>query len=82
MALGPQLTGHIGLNFAVRYIPASAISMFLLLEPVGAAAIAALFLGEIPTGMEVAGSLVIISGIAVGAGKKEKTGTREGELGS
>jgi drug/metabolite transporter (DMT)-like permease len=71
MAVGPQLTGHIGLNYAVRYISASSIAMFLLLEPVGAAAIAALFLGEIPTGIEVAGAFVIISGIAVGAGKAD-----------
>ncbi len=74
MALGPQLTGHIGLNYVVRYIPASIVSIFLLLEPVGAAALAAVFLAEIPKVIEIFGAAIILAGVAVGALGKKKTG--------
>ncbi len=36
MALGPQLLGHIGFNYAVKYISAAIVGAVVLLEPVGA----------------------------------------------
>ena len=66
MALGPQLIGHIGLNYAVRYVAAAMVAMLLLLEPVGAALLAAIFLQELPTMMEMVGSLVILCGVGIG----------------
>ena len=46
--LGPQLVGHQGLDFALKWLPARTVSAVTLLEPVGASALAALFLGELP----------------------------------
>jgi len=69
MAIGPQLTGHIGLNYCVRYLSAANISLALLLEPVGAAILAIIFLNELPSGMEILGSILILIGVGVGARK-------------
>ena len=66
MSLGPQLTGHIGLNYALKFTKASRVSMLLLLEPVGAALIAASVLSEIPTQQELLGALIVIFGLLLG----------------
>lgn len=65
MALGPQLLGHLGLNYAVRYVPAARVSALILLEPVGAALLAALVLDENPTRDEMVGSAVVLLGVAI-----------------
>ena len=49
LTLGPQLLGHIGLNYAVGFLPAAVVSSAVLVEPVGAAALGALLLDEVPT---------------------------------
>lgn len=65
--LGPQLVGHQGFNYAVRYLPASTVSAIMLLEPVGATVLAAVFLGEIPSALAVAGGVVAVAGIVTAA---------------
>lgn len=65
MALGPQLLGHVGLNFAVRYVKASTVAALILLEPVGATVLAALVLGETPAAAEVAGGVVVLLGVGL-----------------
>jgi drug/metabolite transporter (DMT)-like permease len=65
MALGPQFFGHIGMNYALGYIPATIVSVLLLLEPVGAGLIAIPMLGEIPQEQEIWGSIIIIMGLGV-----------------
>lgn len=61
---GPQLIGHQGLVYAVRWLPASTISALTLLEPVGSAMFAAALLGEIPTPQAILGSCFVLLGIA------------------
>ena len=65
MALGPQLLGHQGFNYAVRFVPASVVGAVILLEPVGAAALAALVLRELPTVRDVAGSALVLAGVGL-----------------
>ena len=65
MALGPQLLGHIGLNYAVRYVPAATVAALLLLEPVGASMLGALLLAEFPTMQEIFGGVLILAGVGV-----------------
>ncbi len=65
LALGPQLLGHIGFNWAVRYVPASVIAAVILLEPVGASGLAAVFLGELPKATDGAWALVLLIGVGV-----------------
>lgn len=63
MALGPQLLGHIGVNYALRWIPAAVVAALLLLEPVGAAAIGGVVLAEWPSNVEMAGAAVVLAGL-------------------
>ncbi len=69
MAIGPQLIGHIGLNYAVRYVPAATVAALLLLEPVGASLLGALLLGEVPSGQEILGGLLILVGVGSSSGR-------------
>ena len=63
--LGPQLVGHQGLDWALRWLPAPTISAITLLEPVGASVLAAVCLGEWPTPAAAFGGLVTLLGVCV-----------------
>jgi drug/metabolite transporter (DMT)-like permease len=65
LAIIPQLLGHSSLNWALRYLPASFVSVSLLGEPIGSILLAFLFLDEIPTGLELAGGVFILMGIVL-----------------
>jgi drug/metabolite transporter (DMT)-like permease len=70
MALGPQLIGHIGLNYAVRYVPAATVAALLLLEPVGASILGAVLLAEIPSPREILGGLLILVGVGASSWRR------------
>lgn len=61
--LGPQMLGHNGFNYALRYLPASLVSALLLLEPVGATVLAALIYTEVPTLTGALASSVVVAGV-------------------
>ena len=63
LAIGPQLLGHNGLNFALRYMPAAKVSALVLLEPVGAAILAILLFGEWPTPRAAIGATIVVAGV-------------------
>jgi drug/metabolite transporter (DMT)-like permease len=65
MALGPQLLGHVGFNYAVRYVPAAVVGAVVLLEPVGATVLATFILDEWPSATEVAGAVGIVLGVGI-----------------
>jgi len=65
LALLPQLVGHVGFNFAVKYVATSVIAALLLLEPVGATVLAWLVLDEVPTATELVGAAAILVGVGV-----------------
>ena len=65
LTAGPQLLGHVGLNFAVRYLPAAIVSLVVLLEPAGAAMLGGLVLHEWPSATEWAGAAVVLGGVAL-----------------
>ncbi len=60
---GPQLLGHNGINYAVRFLPASVVSTAILLEPVGASCFALVVLGEMPQHQEMVGGLIVLAGV-------------------
>jgi drug/metabolite transporter (DMT)-like permease len=66
MALGPQLIGHGSINWALGYLPAVVVALAILVEPVGATALAAIILDETPTAPEIAGALLVLFGVYVG----------------
>ncbi len=74
LALIPQLLGHSTLNWALRYLPASFVSIALLGEPIGSTILAYFLLKETPGPLKVAGAALILAGIyaaARGQGEKE-----------
>ncbi len=75
LSLGPQLLGHIGFNYSVRYLPAFVVTAAVLLEPVGASVLGALVLGELPTRIEVMGALVVLVGVGVATWPGAKDGS-------
>jgi drug/metabolite transporter (DMT)-like permease len=66
LALLPQLIGHTALNRSLGVLPAVAVSIAVLGEPVGATLLGALLLGEEPTVLEVAGGALVLAGVYVG----------------
>ncbi len=64
LALVPQLVGHMSLNWALRFLPATMVTVAVLGEPVGATFLAWAVLSEAPTLMEAAGAALLLSGIA------------------
>ncbi len=63
LALVPQLLGHSSLNWALRFLPATFVSLALLGEPVGATILAMIFLKEVPLMGEITGGAMILAGI-------------------
>ena len=65
LALGPQLLGHSYLNWALRYVSTTFVTVAVLGEPVGATLLAYLILGERPTIAEIGGGALILIGIYI-----------------
>lgn len=61
--LGPQLIGHNGFNYALRYLPATTVSSLLLLEPVGATLLAIWLFGEVPPPVAALGGSLVVLGV-------------------
>jgi drug/metabolite transporter (DMT)-like permease len=68
LAVGPMMVGHTAQNWALRYLPAYAVNLTLLGEPVGATMIAWTLpaIAEAPPATAVAGGALILSGIVIG----------------
>ena len=73
LALGPHLCGHIGFNYALRYRPASVVGAVTLLEPVGAAALAAWLLQEVPGARDVFASGIVLVGVYLAMARSAAT---------
>jgi drug/metabolite transporter (DMT)-like permease len=67
LALGPQLVGHTSVNWALRYLSPTFVTVAVLGEPLGAIILALLLLGERPTGLLVLGGAILLLGIALAA---------------
>ena len=63
LAAGPTLAGFGLYNVSLGYLPSSIANLVLTTEPVFTAAIAYFVLGERMTGIQIAGSLVILAGV-------------------
>ncbi len=72
LALFPQLLAHSIYNWALRYLPATSVSLSLLGEPVAAAILAYLILGESLPVMRWVGAVIVLSGIAAALYKPKK----------
>lgn len=63
LALGPTLIGHSVLNYSVRFVPTTVVSLSVLAEPIITTILAWLILDESITFVTFAGALFIILGI-------------------
>ena len=71
MAVFPQLIGHSSFNWALAYLPATFVAVTIISEPVGATLLGLLILGEVPVGVTIVGSLVVLLGIMVASISKQ-----------
>jgi drug/metabolite transporter (DMT)-like permease len=63
LAIFPQLLGHSTFNWALKYLPASLVSITLLGEPIGSTILALIILNEVPSIPELFGAVFILVGI-------------------
>jgi drug/metabolite transporter (DMT)-like permease len=63
--VGPQLLGHQGFAWSLRWVPPSTVASLALLEPVGATILAAILLDERPEPSAVVGGVLVLVGVAV-----------------
>jgi len=65
LALGPQIIGHSSLNWALRHLPATYVTLAVLGEPIGSSILAWLILQEVPSLITVIGGILVLTGIVV-----------------
>lgn len=65
MAIMSQVVGHTSLNWAVRWVSPTLISLSLLFEPVVASLVGAIIFKEVPTASLLSGGFIIVLGIAI-----------------
>ena len=75
LALIPQLLAHSTYNWALRYMPATKVSITLLGEPISAAVLAYLVLDELPTPMRIVGAGIVLFGVAFALMRDNSGGT-------
>jgi drug/metabolite transporter (DMT)-like permease len=77
LALGPQLLGHTGLNWALKFLPAYVVNLAVLGEPVGGTILGAIIpsIHQIPSISTLIGGAVVLAGIIVTAPASRGTGT-------
>ncbi|MEJ2747188.1 MAG: DMT family transporter [Anaerolineae bacterium] len=60
-----QLTGHLPINFAVRHFPATHLSVLMQVSVAASAVMAFFIFNEVPTWLQMLGSLIIILGVTL-----------------
>jgi drug/metabolite transporter (DMT)-like permease len=72
LAVVPQLFGHSTFNWALKYLPASFVSITLLGEPIGSTILAYFIFQETPGWVKIGGAALILVGIWLAA-RTQKT---------
>ncbi|MFC7046162.1 DMT family transporter [Halobacteriaceae archaeon GCM10025711] len=74
MAVGPGIFGHTAINWALKYVESSVVSVSLLGEPVGSTILAMAVFSEFPGVGEVLGGAIVLTGIYVTTTGRATTG--------
>lgn len=61
----PQLIGHTSLNWVVRWVSPTLVTLVVLFEPVIASLLAFLLFAEVPSPMVFIGALILLGGVAI-----------------
>ncbi|MCP5095359.1 MAG: DMT family transporter [Chloroflexi bacterium] len=67
-----QIIGHLPINFAIRHIQATHLSVLMQISVVASAIMAFFYFDEIPTWMQVVGGIVILVGVSLVTWQKKK----------
>jgi len=65
LALVPTILGHGLVNRSLRALPAAAVGLFLLGEPIGASALAYALFGEVPSFSTLAGGALVLAALGL-----------------
>ncbi|MFC1947448.1 DMT family transporter [Chloroflexota bacterium] len=65
LALIPQILGHSSLNWSLKFMPATMVTIAVLGEPIIATVLAVTILSETPTLVEIIGGILILGGIFI-----------------
>lgn len=71
LAVVPQLIGHSSVNWSLRFISATLVTIAVLGEPVGATTLAFFILKETPSLSEIGGGILILAGIFIAFRKNQ-----------
>lgn len=65
MAVASQVVGHTTINWAVRWISPTLVTLAILFEPVGSSFLGYLIFEELPGLLVLVGAVVLLSGVAI-----------------
>lgn len=65
MALASQVIGHTAINWSVRWVSPTLVTLALLFEPVGASILGYIVFEEIPSSLVFTGALVVLIGVTI-----------------
>lgn len=65
MAIFSQLIGHTSINWSVRYLSPTLLSLAILFEPIGASFLGFILFKEIPSFLVLIGAIVILLGVTI-----------------
>ncbi len=75
MAIGPQILGHSSLNWALRYLSATYVTVATLCEPIGSTLLAWWLLEEIPSALTlVGGGLILLAVVVASRAERQRAG--------
>lgn len=63
LVVGPQLLGHTVFNLVMAKVSATVVAVVIIAEPIGASVLAALLLGETPSGLFWIGAPLVLAGV-------------------
>lgn len=73
MAIASQVLGHTSLNWAVRWISPTLVTLGILFEPVSSSLLGFLIFQEVPGWLVLLGAIVLLIGVALAVlGAREK----------
>jgi drug/metabolite transporter (DMT)-like permease len=65
LVAGPQLLGHTVFNLVLARVSATVVAVVIIAEPIGASVLAALLLGETPSGLFWVGAPLVLGGVTL-----------------
>jgi drug/metabolite transporter (DMT)-like permease len=82
LALTSQVLGWLLITMSMPGLPAWLVGVLLLVQPAGSLTLSAVFLGERPSWLQLAGVAVMLAGVLIaasGAGRNARRGGRQGQ---